>query len=131
MLALGALHGLPEEPLGQLQLALIARALAPRPKLLLLDEPRTGIDHLAQQRFIESLGRLKREMNLTVVLFPALSRMQSEAERDGASGVVGVRFAVHNYVWGIHTLEFYVDGTAIRKHAETEPIRPTYMLPML
>ncbi len=53
---------------GQLQLALIARALAPRPRILLLDEPTTGIDHLAQQRFIESLQKLKREMNLTVVL---------------------------------------------------------------
>jgi zinc transport system ATP-binding protein len=53
---------------GQLQLALIARALAPRPRLLLLDEPTTGIDHLAQQRFIESLQKLKAEMNLTVVL---------------------------------------------------------------
>ena len=53
---------------GQLQLALIARALAPRPKLLLLDEPTTGIDLLAQQRFIKSLQSLKSEMNLTVVL---------------------------------------------------------------
>jgi len=53
---------------GQLQLALIARALAPRPRLLLLDEPTTGIDQLAQQRFIESLGRLKAQMDLTVVL---------------------------------------------------------------
>lgn len=53
---------------GQLQLALIARALAPRPKILLLDEPTTGIDHLAQQRFIESLAKLKGQMALTVLL---------------------------------------------------------------
>src|SRR5262249_17865485 len=36
---------------GQLQRALIARALAPRPKVLLLDEPTTGIDLAGQQRF--------------------------------------------------------------------------------
>ncbi|HEX8525170.1 MAG TPA: metal ABC transporter ATP-binding protein [Tepidisphaeraceae bacterium] len=53
---------------GQLQLALIARALAPRPRILLLDEPTTGIDHLAQQRFIDSLTKLKSQMDLTVVL---------------------------------------------------------------
>ena len=60
----------------------------------------------------------------------AMSRMQAEAERDGADGVVGVRFNVHNYVWGVHTLEFYADGTAIRTVAETPPLRPSYVLPM-
>jgi zinc transport system ATP-binding protein len=52
---------------GQLQRAYIARALAPRPKLLLLDEPTTGIDPAGQQRFIEFLQELKQELNLTVV----------------------------------------------------------------
>ncbi|MGH7180276.1 MAG: metal ABC transporter ATP-binding protein [Tepidisphaeraceae bacterium] len=53
---------------GQLQRALIARALAPRPKLLLLDEPLTGIDRSGQQRFIEFVQDLKRRLDLTVVL---------------------------------------------------------------
>ena len=52
---------------GQLQRVLIARALAPRPMLLLLDEPTTGIDRPGQQRFIEFLQELKAEMGLTVV----------------------------------------------------------------
>lgn len=52
---------------GQLQRVLIARALAPRPKILLLDEPTTGIDRLGQQQFLESVARLKRQLGLTLV----------------------------------------------------------------
>jgi zinc transport system ATP-binding protein len=52
---------------GQLQRALIARALAPRPRLLVLDEPTTGIDRLGQQQFLESIASLKQRLGLTVV----------------------------------------------------------------
>jgi zinc transport system ATP-binding protein len=52
---------------GRLQRVLIARALAPKPQLLLLDEPTTGIDRLGQKQFVDLLLRLKEQMNLTVV----------------------------------------------------------------
>lgn len=52
---------------GQLQRVLIARALAPRPKLLLLDEPTTGIDRAGQEQFIQFLLELKQRLDLTLV----------------------------------------------------------------
>ncbi|MFT3789063.1 MAG: metal ABC transporter ATP-binding protein [Tepidisphaeraceae bacterium] len=52
---------------GQLQRALIARALAPRPTLLLLDEPTVGIDQRGQQDFITLITQLRDSLGLTVV----------------------------------------------------------------
>ncbi|MDP9174014.1 MAG: metal ABC transporter ATP-binding protein [Planctomycetota bacterium] len=53
---------------GQLQRAFIARALAARPSILLLDEPTTGIDRAGQDQFVRFLFDLKQSLNLTVVL---------------------------------------------------------------
>jgi zinc transport system ATP-binding protein len=61
-LPVGSLSG------GQLQRVYIARALAARPKILLLDEPTTGIDRAGQDQFMEFLTDLKKSLELTVVL---------------------------------------------------------------
>jgi uncharacterized protein YbjQ (UPF0145 family) len=61
----------------------------------------------------------------------AMSRMEAEAERDGANGVVGVDFAISNYAWGYHTVEFFVAGTAVRRTGPGEPVTPSFVLPML
>lgn len=53
---------------GQLQRVMIARALASRPRVLLLDEPTVGIDPVGQQRFGGLVTRLRDELGLTILI---------------------------------------------------------------
>ena len=53
---------------GQQQRVSIARALAGEPKILVLDEPSTGIDVVGQDDFYHLLKGLQKKMHLTILM---------------------------------------------------------------
>ncbi len=74
---------------GQRQRALLARALARRPELLVLDEPTNGLDLSSESALLDALARLNRDARMTILLvthdLPLASRYASHVAlfRDG------------------------------------------------
>mgnify|MGYP003886293961 FL=1 len=53
---------------GEMQMVLIGRALMARPRLLILDEPSMGLAPILTHQLFRTIGRIKREEGLTVLL---------------------------------------------------------------
>ncbi len=75
----GLAQRLPREvSYGELRLALLARAFVKRPRLLLLDEPYTGLDPLRRQRLRSALSGLARRGTQLVIAIHHLDDLPPE-----------------------------------------------------
>ncbi|MEM9127327.1 MAG: ATP-binding cassette domain-containing protein, partial [Pseudomonadota bacterium] len=53
---------------GQRQLVALARALLPRPKVLILDEPTSSMDTQTEQMFVQNLSRVLAHWPMTLIV---------------------------------------------------------------
>ena len=72
---------------GQKQMVTLAGTLAMQPRLLLLDEPTSQLDPVAEKNFLHALFRVNRELGITVVV----ATHAPEAMADYATDVVELR----------------------------------------
>jgi uncharacterized protein YbjQ (UPF0145 family) len=98
----------------------------------------TCVYHVAHQGLLRSLSQVGQNVemeNYTQALYDArelaLSRMQAEAEKEGAEGIVGAQVKESSHGWGSHVIEYFAIGTAIAPISENHEIpAPTLVLPM-
>ena len=96
----------------------------------------TCVYHIAHRGLGQTLGSVGQNVelpNFTQALYEArelaMTRMQDEAERLAATGIVGVRLEEKSHMWGSHTIEFLSLGTAVvRTTDEVTLPRPTTII---
>ena len=95
----------------------------------------TCVYHVAHQGMFKAMGNIgqNKEMpNFTQALYEArelaMERMQDEAKKVGAEGIVGVQIQEKSHIWGSHTIEFFAMGTAVRRLPDREIATPRMVL---
>jgi uncharacterized protein YbjQ (UPF0145 family) len=93
--------------------------------------------HVAQQGLLQTMRQVGQNVEMPQwtqgyydARETALSRMQAEAERVQATGITGVEWAANEWMWGVHTLEFFTSGTAVRRISEATTVDPALVLPL-
>ena len=89
----------------------------------------TCVYHIAHRgigQTISQVGKNTELPNYTQALYDArelaMTRMQDEATRLGASGIVEVKLIEKSHMWGSHTIEFLALGTAVTKEEGVAPV---------
>jgi len=94
--------------------------------------------HVAHQGFRQALAQMGQNIemaNYTQAVYDsrelALARMQVEAEREGAEGIVGAQVYESSHGWGSHVVEYFAVGTAVTPISKDHSIpAPTLVLPL-
>jgi zinc transport system ATP-binding protein len=120
---------------GQLQRALIARALAARVRILALDEPTVGIDAAGQAKFAELLDRVHKELGLTILIIThdlraivagsdrvacLARRLHSHTSPQGLTPQILAELFTHD-VAGLAGIGGALAGMHVHAHAAGEP----------
>ena len=98
---------------GQSQRVFLAKAMVANPKLLLLDEPTSGVDTTSKTEFYQTLERLNKETGVTVIL---------------SSHDIGVITKIANRVLCINRSQFFC-GENVDFNASAE-IQKVYKYPV-
>jgi uncharacterized protein YbjQ (UPF0145 family) len=84
--------------------------------------------HVGRRGFRQAVGQFGRNVelpNYTQALYTArelaLERLQAEAGRVQANGIVGVDVQQSSYGWGSHVIEFFAIGTAVMREEHVPP----------
>ncbi|MGH9044171.1 MAG: heavy metal-binding domain-containing protein [Acidimicrobiales bacterium] len=96
----------------------------------------TCVYHIAHRGLGQTIGAIGQNTelpNFTQALYEArelaMTRMQDEGNRLGATGIVGVRLEEKSHQWGSHTIEFLSLGTAVTKQSDNVTLpRPTVII---
>jgi zinc transport system ATP-binding protein len=97
---------------GQQQRVFIAKALVNDPRLLILDEPATGIDVETQNKFYSLVGRLNRENHITIIW----SSHDLEAISSLANRVACIN---RNMFFHGESHEFFENPELLKKYSES------------
>ncbi|MEL0620148.1 spermidine/putrescine ABC transporter ATP-binding protein PotA [Psychrobacter proteolyticus] len=113
---------------GQQQRVAIARAVINRPKLLLLDEPLSALDHKLRLQMQSELKRLQRELGITFVFVThdqeeALSMSDRIAVmKDGTFQQIGTPIEIYETPANLFTAKFIGETNLFR--AEVKGVHP-------
>jgi uncharacterized protein YbjQ (UPF0145 family) len=93
------------------------------------------VAHQSMRQAFKQAGRNQEMPNFTQALYDArelaMGRMQTEAERLEAGGLVGVRLNEASHGWGSHVIEFFAIATAVVPTKADHTIeKPSLMLPL-